>query len=820
VQVAHVQDHITHAVMGANSAVSFGISESAEFFNILSNSLYSDKPLAVAREILCNAWDAHLISGRTDTPIEITLNGKELVIRDRGAGIHKALMHSVYCVYGASTKVESDVETGGFGLGCKVPFAYVEHFEVTNHNEGMKTIYRISKTSGETGGKPGLMEILSVPTDETGIEVRIELKSPQDTSKFSEAICRVVAGGEMNALMNGNKLATLPFSEAKEGYLITNQTVGTNTGHKIFVRYGAVIYPIESHEDYRPAYNTATQLLTSLANAGYGWKLVLQAKAKTVSITPSRESLSMTDRTIETLGKLLKDFNDIRGRRQVDETRKINVERVQQTFLDMKPGKVLDTTNRIIGLTEYSLVSHTVMTDFSVVALSLAAKSYPSFPGFRQQDIELRLRSLIASNYGNRGKIQTFLSEYQTEKKLNKYKSTWFMRRLVSPLLTDMKDNPDVSADRLLVYGHNYGDRQERISYSANQFHPAKSFSKGTLEQYLPFLRNLVILSNNRADVTERAQHFPQMKHWFGDPSDSLVYIVHRSDAKIAAARAFFAKHGFTVVDLTRRYKGEPAPIVVDREPREFKARKSGLPLLSSILPEGKKLISTDKAKAEDVPRIEKPEFVVKIGSRLDTHVFEDLNRETCEDIVRLFGSRGGIAVNQAQVDKFVSAGAKPMLGWVFDRVIEWLKASKTIESYLSVDFDRLENLGGYPLSYDDKEIVKLIQSDDVLKTYYGLDTPTSTEDGAYLRLFNNLASMSTFRWSKKDEIEEVRKLLKSFPVGDSVKELATSVRSSPFTSSIDAASLGKIFKDSSISPNINMRKAKARDLLIFAIAG
>lgn len=81
-QVTHVQDHVTHAVIGPNTAQSFGISESAEFFNILSNTLYSDKILAVVREVLCNAWDAHIASERTHLPIEVTLTSTELTIKE------------------------------------------------------------------------------------------------------------------------------------------------------------------------------------------------------------------------------------------------------------------------------------------------------------------------------------------------------------------------------------------------------------------------------------------------------------------------------------------------------------------------------------------------------------------------------------------------------------------------------------------------------------------------------------------------------------------------------------------------------------------
>lgn len=56
-QVSQVNDHISHAVIGGMAPINFSISNSAEFFHILSSTLYSDQILAVVREVLCNAWD-------------------------------------------------------------------------------------------------------------------------------------------------------------------------------------------------------------------------------------------------------------------------------------------------------------------------------------------------------------------------------------------------------------------------------------------------------------------------------------------------------------------------------------------------------------------------------------------------------------------------------------------------------------------------------------------------------------------------------------------------------------------------------------------
>lgn len=62
-QVSTDNSTIGCAIVGGQKPIDFKISNSPEFFNILSKSLYSNPKLAVIREILCNAWDAQIESG-------------------------------------------------------------------------------------------------------------------------------------------------------------------------------------------------------------------------------------------------------------------------------------------------------------------------------------------------------------------------------------------------------------------------------------------------------------------------------------------------------------------------------------------------------------------------------------------------------------------------------------------------------------------------------------------------------------------------------------------------------------------------------------
>ena len=114
-QVAHRDDHITHAVISKTKPIELQMAQSAEFFQVLFKSLYKFPTVAMVRETICNAWDAHIEAGKLDTPIEITLSTDEFIIRDYGFGIPEEDMAVRYCVMGGSTNANDKNVTGGFG---------------------------------------------------------------------------------------------------------------------------------------------------------------------------------------------------------------------------------------------------------------------------------------------------------------------------------------------------------------------------------------------------------------------------------------------------------------------------------------------------------------------------------------------------------------------------------------------------------------------------------------------------------------------------------------------------------------------------------
>lgn len=303
-QVSQIAELDSHAVIGGGEAKAFGMSNSAEFFTILSDTLYRDKKLAVVREVICNAHDAHVMGKCLDRPIEITLDEKELVIKDFGPGISDEKMHPVYCIYGGSTKVDDATQIGGFGLGCKAPFAYSDHFTVISCHDGVRSVYAISRGGLESDGKPALRKMVSVPTDQTGIIVSVPIKKRDDAVEFNRLIRQVVRNGDINVTLNGEKLPRFNFAGIeKSKYALADASELHES--MVYVRLGSVLYPVTSD------HAKLSELVRVFKNND-GLRLIVLAQSGEIGITPSREALSNSETTInfliERLTKIQKDL--------------------------------------------------------------------------------------------------------------------------------------------------------------------------------------------------------------------------------------------------------------------------------------------------------------------------------------------------------------------------------------------------------------------------------------------------------------------------------------------------------------------------------
>lgn len=302
-EVSRQNDSVTHVVMGNQESVAMGVSDSAALMHIFSTALYTHPELATVREVICNGWDGHIVVGKQDVPLKINITPEGvLTIQDFGPGIPHDKIGPIYGMFGNSTKRDDSTVTGGFGLGSKAPFAYTDNFEVTSCHDGMKSIYRMSKSSAESMGKPTIDTMVRIPTTESGLTVKIHLKHTAHISTFIRLITEVLVLGEIKAELNGDLIPVLPLDKAPQGYIVTNFK-GTLTS-KINVRYGNVVYPVPCHAFFGEIWEQIRKGVDTL----YDSRIIFMLPPDSVTIAPNREALIFMEATLNTLKNTFSKF--------------------------------------------------------------------------------------------------------------------------------------------------------------------------------------------------------------------------------------------------------------------------------------------------------------------------------------------------------------------------------------------------------------------------------------------------------------------------------------------------------------------------------
>lgn len=273
-------------------SVSFGIKQSGlpYIFNILRNQLYSNKPLAVLREISCNAQDAN-IEAKSKRPIEIKLPTKldpTLTIRDFGNGLSADDIKNLYCYYGESTKRNSNSAIGYYGIGKFAPFSYGDNFVLISYHDGKKTTYNAFIDETKIGKIVKLKEEKS--SEPTGVLISVPIKE-EDTETFLSTAKNLFKYFKNKPVIKGARKEDL-----SEIYDRTPVFKGNGWAYYRNSQYGSesvaimgVGYPIET-SDVQFKEDSDEQ---SICSQGFEVEFDLGE----LDITASRENLEYTEKT-------------------------------------------------------------------------------------------------------------------------------------------------------------------------------------------------------------------------------------------------------------------------------------------------------------------------------------------------------------------------------------------------------------------------------------------------------------------------------------------------------------------------------------------
>lgn len=248
--------------------------------------LYSNKEVAVVRELSTNARDSHIEAGKADVPIQVTLPtilSPYFVVQDFGIGMSADTLRSIYTSFGDSTKRQSNAFNGILGFGSKAPIAYADTFTVTAIKDGIKTEAIIAR---KPDSAPVLKIVMSAKTDEgNGVKITVPVYNHNEFAQKARDFYRFWLPGTI--LVDGSE-PEWAVGEKIEDNLFYSPREGTS-----YVVMGNVPYRIANPD-------------ALFANRGMRkFSFVAYIENGAVEFTPSREDLKYTDYTKKALHDII-----------------------------------------------------------------------------------------------------------------------------------------------------------------------------------------------------------------------------------------------------------------------------------------------------------------------------------------------------------------------------------------------------------------------------------------------------------------------------------------------------------------------------------
>lgn len=314
----------TCEVSGDLAAHSFSIAANPKMFKILSDGLYSDKALAVTRELLSNAYDAHIAAGTLATPIHIHVpNDFEpwLQVTDFGTGLsHDDVIH-LYTTYGASTKSESNDQIGGFGLGSKSPLAYTDQFTVESRFDGVHSTYQVFIAES---GIPHVTMLEAVSTDQpNGMSVKVPIAGVTDADyrQFIRALNKLVPHMATAPIISGatdDHVESINKMHVEPTFVLPMPDSTRINSIKLYEpigyaqRQSALVQGITPYhmDNYRWQGFAGIDILDDVSVWG-AYYVVIDAKIGQFELTASREDISWTDETKQSIANIFTEADGV-----------------------------------------------------------------------------------------------------------------------------------------------------------------------------------------------------------------------------------------------------------------------------------------------------------------------------------------------------------------------------------------------------------------------------------------------------------------------------------------------------------------------------
>jgi hypothetical protein len=292
--------------------------------SILRDKLYSNKIGAVCREVSSNSRDANREAGRSETPIIISINQENdllseqttISFKDNGVGISPERISSVFLKYGSSTKRDNNLQTGGFGIGAKTPFAYSNEFLIITVSDykgrRIENIYQAAILTIDGKEVSQLIPISEEETEaETGTTIVVPIKSG-DVSSFVKETLQATFFWDVQPIYEGfEEYFSIPsYINLIEGegcrviYGTQKSITNSKNNHLLFLVDGIFysfnidnLYGKEKYKDLSHGF-----IADSFNNYHYDGEIInpiLEFKTGELTLSASREQIELLEENLD-----------------------------------------------------------------------------------------------------------------------------------------------------------------------------------------------------------------------------------------------------------------------------------------------------------------------------------------------------------------------------------------------------------------------------------------------------------------------------------------------------------------------------------------
>lgn len=267
----------------------------SHIITILSSNLYSNPEESFLRETISNAWDSHIEAGSSE-PIVLSIlrnvNNNNLCtisIRDFGTGISPDRFKEIYLNIGSSTKRNSNSYIGAFGIGRFSALSCSNVVHITSYYEGYAYSYIMMKNNDKIN-----IDLVNteVTTEHNGVDVKI---TNVPISKYLDALPKLhympnlYLNTNFKYSFNDRKILKYENFYAGAFYNKTN----------CHVLLGNVVYELD-------LFKFSEYCGSSSYHRDIFKHIEPRFEIGELDVTPNRESLMYTDRTLDAVREKLK----------------------------------------------------------------------------------------------------------------------------------------------------------------------------------------------------------------------------------------------------------------------------------------------------------------------------------------------------------------------------------------------------------------------------------------------------------------------------------------------------------------------------------